>query len=125
MLQLAWLKKNWLHNWSIFFSYDSNVRLWDIRHLKNCISEVKMPGTLWRLKWDPHFHRYLLSACMLGGVHIIDTQNPQNLEIIDSYYQHKNIAYGADWSHLSGEPLISSCSFYDNLLCVSKFKLQK
>nr|XP_971820.1 PREDICTED: diphthine methyltransferase isoform X2 [Tribolium castaneum] len=102
-------------------SYDETARFWDIRQLKNCLSLVKMPGPLWRLKWDPYDHKYLLAACMLGGVHIID-----NSEIIDSYYQHKNIAYGADWSHLqTNEPLIGSCSFYDNLLCVSKVELDK
>ncbi|XP_044253091.1 diphthine methyltransferase isoform X2 [Tribolium madens] len=110
-------------------SYDANARLWDIRHLKNCVSSVQMPGPLWRLKWDPHDRKYLLAACMLGGVHIIDSQNA-NLEIIDSYYQHKNIAYGVDWSHLpvnnsTNETLIGSCSFYDNLLCVSKVKFDK
>lgn len=88
-----------------------------------------MPGTLWRLKWDPFYHTFLLAACMLGGVHVIDTKQE---EIVNSYYEHKNIAYGADWSHLSqdkvtqysnkGNVIIGTCSFYDNLLCVSKLE---
>ncbi|RZC34978.1 diphthamide biosynthesis protein 7, partial [Asbolus verrucosus] len=105
-------------------SYDTSVRLWDIRCMKSCTNSIKMPGTLWRLKWDPFDNNFLLAACMLGGVHIINSTNIEDLQIIDSYYKHKNIAYGADWSYLSptspDSVIIASCSFYDNLLCVSK-----
>lgn len=102
--------------------------MWDVRNIKNPKEELKMPGPLWRLKWDPFNQKYLLAACMLGGVHIIS-----NMEIVDSYYEHKNIAYGADWSFLElqkvqkystkGNVLIGSCSFYDHLLCVATVSL--
>uniref|UniRef100_A0A6P7FC31 methylated diphthine methylhydrolase n=1 Tax=Diabrotica virgifera virgifera TaxID=50390 RepID=A0A6P7FC31_DIAVI len=111
-------------------SYDEHIRLWDIRRMKSEIESLKMPGTLWRLKWDPFNHDKLLAACMLGGVHIVDTSNSHKMEIIASHYGHKNIAYGADWCYLSkkesarfegtGEHIIGSCSFYDHLLCISK-----
>ncbi|KAJ3645394.1 hypothetical protein Zmor_023057 [Zophobas morio] len=108
-------------------SYDTQVRLWDIRFLKNCTSCIKTPGTLWRLKWDPFYHKHLLAACMLGGVHIIKSNNPECLEIVDSYYKHENISYGADWSfspiNSKEQALIATCSFYDNLLCVSQVGL--
>ncbi|CAG9860278.1 unnamed protein product [Phyllotreta striolata] len=111
-------------------SYDEKIRLWDIRKMKTELNLIKMPGTLWRLKWDPFQHDKLLAACMLGGVHVVDISAEQS-EIIGSYYEHKNIAYGADWSYLdndecdkhvgkTGQCIIGSCSFYDKLLCISK-----
>ncbi|XP_050298245.1 diphthine methyltransferase isoform X2 [Anthonomus grandis grandis] len=95
-------------------SYDEHVHIWDIRNLKKAMSTIKMPGPLWRLKWDPFCQRFLLAAC--------------------SYYEHKNISYGADWCFLdstevkeidsSANVIIGSCSFYDHLLCVSKTKCE-
>lgn len=81
------------------------------------------------MKWDPFSQKNLLVAGMLGGLHVIseDTQS-----IADSFYEHENLVYGADWCFMSekivqnypkeGNIMIASCSFYDNLLCVSKFK---
>ncbi|KAF7286858.1 hypothetical protein GWI33_003912 [Rhynchophorus ferrugineus] len=110
-------------------SYDEYIRLWDIRNLKRSVSSVKMPGTLWRLKWDPFIQKYLLAACMYGGVHIVSAAN-DNIQIVKSYYEHKNISYGADWCTLQnddvdkfnfdGNVIIGTCSFYEKLLCVSK-----
>ncbi|KAJ8935002.1 hypothetical protein NQ318_012654 [Aromia moschata] len=81
-------------------SYDENIRLWDIRNIKSELKSVTMPGPLWRLKWDPFCQNYLLAACMLGGVHIVDLRNMDETEIIGSLYEHKSICYGADWSHM-------------------------
>jgi hypothetical protein len=62
---------------------------------------------------------------MLGGVHVTDSPD-SDLQIIDSYYEHEDISYGADWSYLPvntyGGALITTCSFYNKLLCVSKLK---
>lgn len=101
--------------------------------MKSPLSQLKTPGTLWRLKWDPSSHNYLLAACMFGGAHIIDMRNLENPEIFDSYYEHKNIVYGSDWCYLNedevkryevdGNRIIGTCSFYDHLLCVSKVKI--
>lgn len=89
-----------------------------------------MPGPVWRLKWDPFEFDEIFAACMLEGVHIVES-NTNSFNIKASYFDHKNIAYGIDWSHLPKEELeklnlncdrvISSCSFYDRLLCVSKY----
>lgn len=98
--------------------------------MKNSLDTLKMPGTLWRLKWDPWFQNHILAACMLGGVHIVQATQAEEMKIVDSYYEHKNISYGADWSFLGsdeidmfeheGNVIIGSCSFYDHLLCISK-----
>ncbi|XP_030754397.1 diphthine methyltransferase [Sitophilus oryzae] len=111
-------------------SYDENIRLWDIRHMKRSTDIFKMPGTLWRLKWDPFVQNFLLAACMLGGVHIVSALTNHPMGIVESYYEHKNISYGADWSFLdknevekfnsAGNVVIGTCSFYDKLLCISK-----
>ncbi|CAG9767082.1 unnamed protein product [Ceutorhynchus assimilis] len=103
-------------------SYDEHVRLWDVRSIKNPLNQLKMPGGVWRLKWDPFSQRYLLAACMFGGLHVMEAQSDK-MVILDSYYEHKNITYGADWSFLNcnGNVIIGSCSFYDHLLCVSNF----
>lgn len=99
--------------------------------MKNEINSVKMPGTLWRLKWNPFCHDYLLAACMLGGVHVVKIENFNEMAINGSYYEHKNISYGADWSYLRDDScrkiaadasaILGTCSFYDHLLCVSKY----
>lgn len=107
--------------------------MWDTRKIKTPISNLEMPGPLWRLKWDPWNCNYLLAACMLGGAHIIRAADKNQLTIAGSYYEHKNITYGCDWCYLSeeevqqyeteGERIIATCSFYDHLLCISKFAL--
>lgn len=113
------------------FSYDCYVRLWDIRKMKTPMHSLQMPGTVWRLKWDPYDCTYLLAACMLGGAHVINTSDKDKPVISGSYYEHENITYGIDWSYLpdevvqqyeaEGNRMIATCSFYDHLLCVSKF----
>lgn len=98
--------------------------------MKTPIHSLQLPGTIWRLKWDPYDCTCLLAACMLGGAHVINTA--ENEPVINgSYYEHKNITYGSDWSYLSdkevqqfeaeGNIMLATCSFYDHLLCVSKF----
>ncbi|KAG5899352.1 hypothetical protein JTB14_036841 [Gonioctena quinquepunctata] len=116
-------------------SYDEYIRLWDIRNMKTETGSIKMPGTLWRLKWDSFDQTHLLAACMLGGVHIVNASAIDQLEIVGSYYEHKNISYGADWCYLdrdncgkfaeTGQFIIGTCSFYDRLLCVAKFDKKK
>lgn len=98
--------------------------------MKTPKDKVKMPGPLWRIKWDPFIYNYLLVACMLEGAHIINTE----LKFVGSYYEHKNITYGVDWSYMEdkevakfkqeGSRIIGTCSFYDHLMCVSKLSLK-
>lgn len=113
----------------IIFSYDQHIRLWDIRNIKEETNTTKMPGEVWRLKWDPFTKSLLLAACMYNGVHIVDYTSLNDGKIVGSYYEHKNISYGVDWAYNNlkkslnapDEYLIGSCSFYDKLLCISSF----
>lgn len=101
--------------------------------MKSPLSDLEMPGTLWRLKWDPFTNYFLLAACMLGGAHVINVTKVDSPELIDSYYEHKNITYGSDWCYLNeddvtrfegdGNRIIATCSFYDHLLCISKLSV--
>lgn len=106
-----------------FFSYDQHIRIWDIRKLKEETSKVDMSGEVWRLKWDPFRGDYLLAACMYNGMHIVNFESLTDGKIVGSYYEHKNITYGTDWCHHLDHNhfIIGSCSFYDNLLCISQF----
>ncbi|XP_045476602.1 diphthine methyltransferase [Harmonia axyridis] len=108
-------------------SYDENVRIWDLRNFKCPRAEIKIPGPVWRVKWDPFTQNHLLVAGMLGGAHVISENSST---IIDSFYEHENLVYGVDWCFMNeksvekypneGNVMVASCSFYDNLLCVAK-----
>ena len=37
-------------------SYDENLRLWDIRNFKDCISTQNFDGGVWRAVWKPQTH---------------------------------------------------------------------
>lgn len=97
--------------------------------MKSCVNDIKMPGPVWRLKWDPFDATEVLAACMLEGVHIVNTKGDLNL--VANYKEHKDISYGIDWSYMSpcdlqklkltGDKIVASCSFYDRLLCVSNY----
>ncbi|XP_044759400.1 diphthine methyltransferase [Coccinella septempunctata] len=112
-------------------SYDENVRIWDLRNLKCPKTETKIPGPVWRVKWDPFSQSHLLVAGMLGGAHVISEVSHS---IVDSYYEHENLVYGVDWCFMKeesvqkypkeGNAMLASCSFYDNLLCISKLKCE-
>ncbi|XP_043282529.1 diphthine methyltransferase [Venturia canescens] len=118
-------------------SYDEILRLWDTRNLRAPISETNLQGGIWRLKWDPHNHKYLLAACMYGGFRGIDCSDESAPQILAEYNEHESIAYGCDWSFLNdtclsskilGESpknivLVATCSFYDHTLKISSLKL--
>lgn len=99
--------------------------------MKCCLNDIKMPGPVWRLKWDPFQGNKLIAACMLEGVHILNLNENNEIKLTSSYHEHKNIAYGVDWSfmlkedlkqlELQGDKIFASCSFYDRLLCVSNY----
>ncbi|OAD54958.1 WD repeat-containing protein 85, partial [Eufriesea mexicana] len=118
-------------------SYDERVKLWDTRNFKQPISDINVNGGVWRLKWDPFKHKYLLIACMFSGFKVVDCEKIETPSIIGEYKEHESIAYGCDWSFLSSKEvseqileeemqnvcLIGSCSFYDHILKLSALYL--
>lgn len=129
-------------------SYDERVRVWDARALRTPVSTVPTGGGLWRLKWHPHPDRgnLLLAACMHAGVRVLDMDTGLEChtvdasqeagpglvggreiggsnEIVAEYTRHNSMAYGADWCRTPASlrsrcAIVSSCSFYDSLLCL-------
>ncbi|GIY04573.1 diphthine methyltransferase [Caerostris extrusa] len=77
-------------------SYDENVFLWDDRSMKIPISEISLNGGIWRLKWHPTNHNYLLSASMHNGFHVLSIEDG-NLKLKAHYNKHESLAYGVDW----------------------------
>lgn len=103
------------------------MRLWDNRNFKRPIDEESVGGGIWRLKWNPLNDEYILAACMYGGFRILKCNNFKTINIVTEYNEHESIAYGADWSHQQSSnntQMISTCSFYDCKLNLSKVKLQ-
>lgn len=114
-------------------SYDEFLRLWDKRNLRQPVSKINLNGGIWRLKWDPFTHQYLLAACMYEDFKIINCNC--NMSIIGNYDKHDGISYGCDWSFLKkedvsrlkipiGETLVSTCSYQDCALKLSAINLK-
>ena len=124
-------------------SYDSSVRLFDMRKPLIPIVQTDVGGGAWRVKWHPSpaRSRDLLVACMHDGFKILrfgaDTINGDPVsvatgdgkkgnneedqwQLIARFDKHGSLAYGVDWSFSAGDngggTLIGSCSFYDHLL---------
>jgi len=124
----------------LFSSYDEKIRIWDTRHMKHAVHSTPASGGVWRLKWDPHEWKHLLTACMYGGFAVLDyTDNTKPPFIVAAYKEHQSLAYGSDWCHILGKEamilvkdavttpcravddlrIVATCSFYDHKLCVS------
>ncbi|KAI0308197.1 WD-40 repeat-containing protein [Multifurca ochricompacta] len=115
-------------------SYDSTVRLFDVRKPLTPLTQAEVGGGAWRVKWHPSPSRVydLLVAAMHDGFKIVsfhmehELMAPSNKageswEIQKRYDEHKSLAYGVDWSYQlrqsqPGQTLIASASFYDHAL---------
>ncbi|KAI0275060.1 WD-40 repeat-containing protein [Gloeopeniophorella convolvens] len=116
-------------------SYDSTVRLFDVRKPLTPLTQADVGGGAWRVKWHPSPSRThdLLVAAMHDGFKIVRFRDMWNKhdshsgetggkwEIQKRYDEHASLAYGVDWSHHSwqnqpGQTLIASASFYDHAL---------
>lgn len=91
------------------------------------LQEAHAGGGVWRVKWHPSEDRRndLLVACMHDGFKVIQfgpglpDVASGGFEILHRFDQHESLAYGVDWSFVSGGnsiSLIASCSFYDHTL---------
>jgi diphthamide biosynthesis protein 7 len=113
-------------------SYDTSVRLFDMRKPSAPIASTEVGGGVWRVKWHPEPRRTddLLVACMHDGfkvLHYGDFEAAATLGNLTStiegrFDKHESLAYGVDWSYASanqdGKTLVGSCSFYDHRLHV-------
>lgn len=109
-------------------SYDSTVRIFDVRQLGSPVAQANVGGGAWRVKWHPDETRKedLLVACMHDGFKVVRfgpiTDGGRVFsgepEVVKRRDDHESMAYGADWSHApplaNGETLIGGCSFYDH-----------
>lgn len=106
-------------------SYDDHVRLWDVRSLKNPVSELNVGGGVWRCRWHPT-RDALACAAMGGGAVLCDATGGALVQTF-AYDEHDSIVYGADWARLSDDPdresvdVLVTCSFYDK--CVRCWSL--
>ncbi|KAG7099218.1 hypothetical protein E1B28_001085 [Marasmius oreades] len=101
-------------------SYDSRVRLLDVRQPQTPLMEVDVGGGAWRVKWHPSHKNDLLVACMHDGFKVVHFDSDKySAHVSKRYDDHESLAYGADWSFKpgnNGESVIASCSFYDHSL---------
>ena len=94
-------------------SYDEHVRLFDTRSLRRPLSETRLGGGIWRVKWDPFGTGKILTASMHNGFHVVDGRdiNTEPLPVL-AHYDHQTpvgcLGYGADWCRL--RPTKSSAS---------------
>ncbi|KAF2075608.1 hypothetical protein CYY_003076 [Polysphondylium violaceum] len=108
-------------------SYDECVRIWDLRSMKQPLTQTdSLGGGVWRIKWSPSDNNHLVTACMGGGFHTLSSEDGTFTDLsIKSSYQgpHQSIAYGVDWSYTNSsstdkQQYIGCCSFYDRCLSV-------
>ncbi|XP_052266714.1 diphthine methyltransferase-like isoform X2 [Dreissena polymorpha] len=80
-------------------SYDEHLLVWDTRQMKSPTQEVDLGGGVWRVKWEPNTARYILTATMYNGFHVLDMTG-ESCSIASHYSEHQSIGYGADWCRL-------------------------
>ncbi|EGC38971.1 hypothetical protein DICPUDRAFT_75478 [Dictyostelium purpureum] len=106
-------------------SYDECLRIWDLRSMRQPLVQTdSLGGGVWRVKWHPYNKNQLVTACMGGGFHVLESESENDfstLQVINSYEgPHKSIAYGVDWSYNKNNDKqhIGCCSFYDKCLSI-------
>ena len=103
-------------------SYDENLRVWDLRNMRNPLSEWHLGGGVWRLQWNPSVMDskgwQILCCCMHNGFQAVT--EGQEAPTLVYHGPHTSLAYGGDWfRHSPGSQRASCCSFYDcKLSCV-------
>lgn len=106
-------------------SYDETVLLWDLRQPRSPISETRVGGGVWRLKWHPTRGNHLAAASMHNGFHVLKVDESGEVQVTKHFTEHQSLAYGVDWQHAAKESqgLLASCSFYDHTLHLWKAEL--
>ena len=89
-------------------SYDDRIRRFDLRNIKEPVTERKSIGGIWRLK--PLEDRLFVAACY-GGCSVVDIGDFR--PIVSEYTKHESMAYGIG---ALDHNYAVSCSFYDKLV---------
>ncbi len=96
-------------------SYDEKLRLIDIRNMKELVSEMRMDGSIWDFKQEIYKGEHLVFlTCVYDGFKIFNLDNNKIAKDIKDL--HSSIVYGVDTKIIEEGILITSCSFYDNLV---------
>ena len=112
-------------------SYDESVSIWDHRSTRRPLTDVKVGGGVWRVKWHPEDERVILAACMYNEFQLLQYQDTE-IKLLGGLFgspQHEagKLAYGADWFRHSSPsgPLYHAavCSFYDNTYSCWDFEI--
>ncbi|BET01895.1 WD domain, G-beta repeat [Nesidiocoris tenuis] len=118
------VQNNWKREFTLLTgSYDERVVFWDTRTMKRPMTDVKLPGGVWRIKHDPFDGSLIACPCMYGGSVVLDGAT---CSILATYDFHENINYGMDWCCEKWKDcyLLGVCSFYDNLLSLATLKYE-
>lgn len=109
-------------------SYDDNIRIFDTRSMKSCISETNLGGGVWRMKPNPFQPEQILCACMYHNFSVVSLNKDLSVSVDAEYNEHNSICYGCDWSfglNECGSKYFASCSFYDHKMCLAVLKTDK
>lgn len=98
--------------------YDDTLRVWDIRAMRRCVSEVCVGGGVWRIKFHPHDAGLVLVASMYDGFKVVQVDSSSlETSVTARYDGHKSLAYGASWVpalDCGNERVALTGSFYDH-----------
>ena len=99
-------------------SYDSTIRLWDQRNIKNPIEELSLPGkSLWDIKFGGD-NKMGIASIYEGYLFTLSRTPDSMLEWLvtgsyDQYQGHTSICYAFEYVE---DDLLLTSSFYDNTL---------
>lgn len=122
-----------MHNehYIVVGSYDETVSVFDIRNMRRPISDIRVGGGVWRIKWNPNNENILLSACMYNEFQLLEWKDNSISKLNDVFGspQHEigKLAYGADWfryntQNNNSDDYIALCSFYDKICSCWRIK---
>jgi len=104
-------------------SYDSCIRIWDQRNIKQPVKEeLDTGGGVWRVRWHPDEQDVLLAACMRSGFQIVsggEVSFCYNNGFESGLWE--SLGYGSAWVCRKGTCSIATASFYDKtfrLFCI-------
>jgi WD40 repeat protein len=99
-------------------SYDEYLRTLDIRKFDACLYETKL-CTIWDFKQVNYKEKHLLfTTCVYDGFKIFENNSKEETfsDLYKGPSEHTSIVYGVDVKVDIDKVLVTSCSFYDNMV---------